>query len=129
MIALVLVAERAAFAGMRVEAGDGEPRRRDARTGARARRRRSSPVSTISSVVSAAGTSASGMWMVTGTARIGAGEHHHRRRAPSSGEVRENSVWPGWRSRRRIERLLVDRIGDDARAPRPPRTIADARGR
>ena len=69
MTARVFAADRAAFAGMRIEAGDGEPRAADAEPlaeirGDDARRRRRS-----ARVDSAAGTSASGMWMVTGTVR------------------------------------------------------------
>ena len=69
MMSLVLAADRAVFAGMRIEAGDGEPRPGDAEARRADRARRCAPVATISSVVSAAGTSASGMWMVTGTVR------------------------------------------------------------
>ena len=63
----IFLAERAVFAGMRIETGDRDARAGDAETRAPSRARRCARSCTIRSVVSAATTSFSGKWMVTGT--------------------------------------------------------------
>ena len=76
---LVLAAHRAAFAGMRVEPGDREPRLADAEAAPEIGGDDRGPSRRSARSVSAAGTSRSGTWIVTGTvAQLRAGEHHHR---------------------------------------------------
>ena len=70
----VLLAERAFFAGMRIEPGDGEPRPRDAETARADRARRCGRSRRSSSVESCLKISFSGRWIVTGTT-ASSGDH------------------------------------------------------
>ena len=77
------------------------------------------PVSTIRSVLSAPGTSASGRWMVTGTT-ASSGDHSiitGRTALPvvSAASLARYSVWPGSAKAGAVEHVLGDRVGDDGR--------------
>ena len=97
----VLGAERAVFAGMRIEAGYRKPRMGEAETGSSRSATAMRAVATISSLDSCAIASRSERWMVTGTT-ASAGDHSIitgcGARPPSAASSARNSVWPGWRN-------------------------------
>ena len=123
----LLRSHRAALAGMRVEAGDGEARVRDAealRAGPRATIRAGLDDQVASS--GQQGTSASGMWIVTGhdgelPRSTASSPACGSACPPRTARAARNSVWPGWRKPGVIEHVLGDRIGDDGRR----RALAD----
>ena len=125
----ILGADAAAFAGMRVEAGDRELRLRRCRSGSAGRARRSCTVSRISLAVIRPGTSRSGTWMVSGTTRrLVVRQHHHRRRRAAIGAQRRQIFgMAGIFEAGIVERRLVDRRGDQARGRRRPASRCTAR--
>ena len=101
----VLAAHGPAFARMRIEPGDRQPRLRDAEARRRIVRPYARGIDDKRCAANACGTSASAMWMVTGTVRSRvARDHHHRQHALlpvfSRASSARNSVWPGWKNRR-----------------------------
>ena len=96
----VLIAEHSVLAGMRIEAGDGDARPGDAEAAREGRASTILPVADDQFGASvAAGTSASGMWMVTGTTRSSGAASIITGVAglpkSSSLSAPRNSVWPG----------------------------------
>ena len=88
--AAILLAERAVLAGVRVEAGEREPRPRDAEALASDRARRCGRSRRSDPVVRRLGTSRTGKWIVTGTtASSSRPQHHHRVRGTSGVLLRE----------------------------------------
>ena len=128
MIAIVLAPERAAFARMRVEPGERQPRRGDSEPLSRSCATMRA-VRTMRSVVRAAATSARGICTVTGTTAIaslqsimtgcGAGSPGRAARAA------RYSVWPGWRKPAAYSTCLaIGFVTSAAASPRATRATA-----
>ena len=92
----LLAAERAALAGMRVEAGDGEPRLGDAEIALKAAQRRAAARFDQRSRELSPTRRASGRWVVTGTVRsVGPASIIATLPGATPQRSATNSVWPG----------------------------------
>ena len=127
MIASLLAAHLAVLAGVRVEPGNRQPRRRRCRSRVRsARCGHRAPSATMASVVSVSIACAQAqMHGHRHHPQRSAGQHHHRRASSPASAARIFGM-AGKAEAGVVERLLVDRVGDDGRrlaaaAPaRPP---------